>query len=169
MRHLYRRQRRWQQKDEITSVRALFIDEDGTKRSPETWHASPDFVVRRDETHWHAYWRVADLGTAEFREAQRRLIAHYGTDITVHDLPRVLRLAGTLHLKDRENPRQMTVEGRIAAGREWARTKTELLAGLPEISTRSEAGGEASDGSGDIRDVVSALSVIPNPGLHWSE
>jgi hypothetical protein len=65
--------------DEITRVRSLFIDMDG-KPDPEQWHVDPDFLVHRDATHWHAYWRVDDMPVAEFTRAQKRLIAYYGSD-----------------------------------------------------------------------------------------
>jgi hypothetical protein len=44
----------------ITGVRSLFVDADG-KPMPERWHTEPDFIVHRDATHWHAYWRVCDF------------------------------------------------------------------------------------------------------------
>src|SRR5215472_14216161 len=45
---------------EITRVRAIFVDGDGVP-TPTAWQAKPDFLVRRDPTHWHAYWLVADM------------------------------------------------------------------------------------------------------------
>lgn len=83
---------------EITSICAVFVDADGIPL-PEQWHVPPDFIVQRDETHWHAYWRTLDLPVNRFREIQRRLAAHYGTDPAVCNPSRVMRLAGTLHQK----------------------------------------------------------------------
>jgi len=79
-------------------IRALYIDGDGIPL-PEHWHAKPDFLVIRDATHWHAYWLVSDCPVEAFRTAQRRLIAFYGTDPSIHDLPRILRIPGTWHQK----------------------------------------------------------------------
>src|SRR5262249_18851347 len=45
---------------EITLIRAVFIDADNV-RLPNEWHLRPDFIIQRDSTHWHAYWRVFDL------------------------------------------------------------------------------------------------------------
>jgi AAA domain/RepB DNA-primase from phage plasmid len=89
---------------EITSGRAQFVDADGIPR-PSSWHVPPNFIVSRDETHWHAYWRVADVSPAQFTTAQKRLAAHYGTDKRVHDPSRVMRLAGTWHHKDICDPK----------------------------------------------------------------
>ena len=43
---------------EITRVRALFLDADDVPLANINWHISPDFIVQRDATHWHAYWRL---------------------------------------------------------------------------------------------------------------
>src|SRR5579872_2198397 len=42
---------------EITRVRALFVDADGIALLEERdWHAKPDLIIQRDDTHWHGYW-----------------------------------------------------------------------------------------------------------------
>ena len=83
---------------EITTIRAVFVDCDDHPL-PSSWHVQPDFIVQRDETHWHAYWRVFDLPVERFRETQKRLAAYYKTDPSVCNPSRVMRLAGTLHQK----------------------------------------------------------------------
>ncbi|HZK90308.1 MAG TPA: hypothetical protein VFC56_09200, partial [Stellaceae bacterium] len=93
----------------ITHIRTLFIDMDG-QHPPERWHVQPDFFVERDDLHRHAYWLVADCPVAEFKTAQRRLAACYGSDPKVCNPSRVMRLAGTLHLKEPAHPRHITVE-----------------------------------------------------------
>jgi len=60
---------------EITRVRAIFVDGDGVP-TPAAWHAEPDFIVRRDPTHWHAYWLVSDMPRGDFKTAQKRLAAY---------------------------------------------------------------------------------------------
>lgn len=83
----------------ITAVRAVFIDADSVPLETIRWHLRPDFIVQRDATHWHAYWLVTNLPPSGFHEVQKRLAAHYGTDPAVCNPSRVMRLAGTLHLK----------------------------------------------------------------------
>jgi hypothetical protein len=83
---------------EITNIRAVFVDADGIAL-PKSWHTQPDFLVQRDDTHWHAYWRTIDLPVNRFRDVQQRLAAHYGSDPAVCNPSRVMRLAGTLHQK----------------------------------------------------------------------
>jgi hypothetical protein len=119
--------------NEITRVRALFVDGHNIPM-PATWHLDPDFITSRDETHWHAYWRVADI---EFNEAQRRLAAHYGTDPKVCNPSRVMRLAGTVHLKDPSSPRVVTIET-LDPGFGDPRSRSALLAGLQPVPPKTE-------------------------------
>lgn len=93
---------------DVLRVRALFCDFDGREPSGE-WHWTPSLTVQSGHGK-HAYWLLSrsleDSGTtpalplAEFKVAQLRLATHYGSDLKVHDLPRVMRLPGTLHQKD---------------------------------------------------------------------
>jgi len=118
----------------ITKIRALHIDLDNIEWENVEWHAEPDFIVARDATHAHAYWRVTDCPVQEFTEAQLRLIRFYKSDPAVHDLPRVLRVPGTKHQKDARHPHVLRLiekreEWEILAGRPLA----ELITGLPDL------------------------------------
>jgi hypothetical protein len=84
---------------DIVEVRAAFIDADGVPLEGVRWHLRPDFIVQRNATHWHAYWICTDMPPAQFRDVQRWLANHYGGDPKVCNPSRVMRLAGTLHLK----------------------------------------------------------------------
>lgn len=84
----------------ITHVRALFVDLDGAPLEPVTGcQLKPHAIVESSPGRWHAYWRVADCGLADFTPAQKVLAAHFHADPKVCDLPRVLRLPGFLHQK----------------------------------------------------------------------
>ncbi len=138
----------------ITYVRALFVDSDGAP-IPAVWHAEPDFIVRRDAGHWHAYWLVAALPLAEFKAAQKRLAARYGTDPKVCDLPRIMRLAGTLHLKDPNRPLLVRIEGDSGARfPEIARSAAELMAELPEIAATKRPTGAVPTGEPVSLDII---------------
>ncbi len=84
----------------ITKVRSLFVDGDGIP-VPEAWewHSQPDLVVKRDDLHWHAYWKTSDCRPEQFEQAQLRLAHYYKSDPSVSDLSRVMRVPGTLHCK----------------------------------------------------------------------
>lgn len=82
--------------ENVIRIRALFVEFDGTM--PTEFHLPPSLVVR-SRAGLHCYWIVTDCPLTAFSDAQKRLIRHYGSDACVHDLPRVLRLAGFEHRK----------------------------------------------------------------------
>jgi hypothetical protein len=83
----------------VTSARALFVDLDGAPL-PARWHLWPSCIVASSPGRWHAYWTLTPgQPIAAVSEALRRLAAHYSGDPACHDLPRVLRLPGTIHRK----------------------------------------------------------------------
>lgn len=84
----------------VTGLRALFVDCDGTSPLPESWPLAPSIVVQRDATHWHAYWLlVPGQPLTRFEAGQVQLAAHWRTDASVKDLPRVMRCPGFIHHK----------------------------------------------------------------------
>ncbi len=132
---------------EINSIRACFIDADNVPL-PDTWHLPPDFTVQRDEMHWHAHWRVLDVPVDRFRDLQRRLAAHYGTDPAVCNPSRVMRLAGTLHQKDK--PTVVTLAD-MTGGESpclLGHTVDEIARGLPEIVAPNTETPKASAANG---------------------
>ena len=132
---------------EINSIRACFIDADNVPL-PDTWHLPPDFTVQRDEMHWHAHWRVLDVPVDRFRDLQRRLAAHYGTDPSVCNPSRVMRLAGTLHQKDK--PTVVTLADMTGGELPCllGHTVDEVARGLPEIVAPNTETPKASVANG---------------------
>ncbi len=124
---------------EITTVRAVFIDGDNVSL-PDKWHVHPDFIVQRDATHWHAYWLVTDLPVENFRAVQKRLAAHYGTDPAVCNPSRVMRLAGTLHLKNGLPGVPVTLTDFTDGAERWelGHAAAEIVVGLPEIAATAQ-------------------------------
>jgi len=60
----------------------------------------PSAIVQSSRGRAQFYWWVDDtFRLGEFERVQRALIAKFGTDPQVYDLPRVMRVPGTLHLK----------------------------------------------------------------------
>ena len=128
-----------QRDEEITNVRALFIDGDDIPMPAEwEWHQPPSFLVSRGPQRWHAYWLVTDCPPEAFGDAQRRLAARYGSDPVIFNLSRVMRLPGTLHIKGDPVPVRLQ-EGKS----ETLPTHfPELIEGLPPIpvtAARQEA------------------------------
>jgi len=93
----------------VKRVRAVFVDFD--KKNPNRLEQlaqlplPPTMVVESSPEKHHAYWVVnsGEIAFDVFRDLQKALIqyfAHDGADKSVHDLPRVLRLAGFFHKKE---------------------------------------------------------------------
>lgn len=88
----------------VTAVHALWIDYDtaDTKRPDqfaELFALEPSAIVESSPGKHHVYWFAIGLPLEQFTDAQLKLAAHYGTDPTVSDLPRVMRLPGFMHRK----------------------------------------------------------------------
>jgi hypothetical protein len=91
----------------VTGVRSLFVDEDAPLQRPVA--LDPSIVVQADRGK-HYYWKVAPgVRLDAFKPAQKHLISYYGSDPSVDDLPRVMRLPGFFHMK--HGPKLVTLAG----------------------------------------------------------
>jgi RepB DNA-primase from phage plasmid len=92
--------------ENVTRVRALFIDADDPKLIPEIEQKitdgglQPSIAVESSPGKYHYYWLVNDCQLERFKPAQKALIGHFATDKAVNDLPRVMRLPGFIHRKE---------------------------------------------------------------------
>jgi hypothetical protein len=87
----------------ITKVRALFIDLDGTPL-PKTWELLPHVVTNTSPGKYHAYWLVEDVPLVSFSLFQESLANKFKSDPKVKDLPRIMRVAGFYHCKKKPYP-----------------------------------------------------------------
>lgn len=91
--------------EHVTRVRALFADADDPARLLEIEAAiarvmpAPSMIVDTSPGKRHFYWLCNDCPLESFTAAQTALIDRLGTDRTIKDLPRVMRLPGFFHLK----------------------------------------------------------------------
>jgi hypothetical protein len=84
----------------IEGVRAVFADTDGAPLEPiVACGLEPHAVVESSPERWHVYWLVDGLPLDAFRAIQQSIAERFGTDTTVCDLPRVMRLPGFDHRK----------------------------------------------------------------------
>ncbi|MBF0448987.1 MAG: PriCT-2 domain-containing protein [Magnetococcales bacterium] len=84
----------------VTRVRCLFVDLDGTPVDPViNGPLAPHIVVRSSPGRYHAYWLTDDIELEEFKPMQKALALKFDADNSVNDLPRVMRLPGFLHRK----------------------------------------------------------------------
>jgi hypothetical protein len=107
--------------ENIVRPRALFADADSKEQAERcvsmltACGVCPSMAVNSGRGH-HFYF-CADIPRDQFSVLQRQLIAKLGTDPAVKDLSRVMRLPGTLHLKDPANPRLVKLLN--ASGGRW--------------------------------------------------
>jgi len=86
--------------ENIVKVRAVFSDLDGAPLAPVLANgAAPHIIVESSPDRWHPYWLPSRVRLENFEALQNILIRRYGSDSTVHDLPRVMRLPGFIHRK----------------------------------------------------------------------
>lgn len=87
-------------KDNITNVRAVFIDLDGAPLEPvERFELPPSVINNTSDGKWHAYWLVDSLELSEFTPLQEAIADRFDGDPSPKDLPRVMRIPGFYHLK----------------------------------------------------------------------
>jgi hypothetical protein len=87
--------------DNVVKVRANYIDLDGAPLEPVLNAAVPaSIIVESSPGRWHVYWLVLDERLEDFTPTQEALIARFGGDPQVKDLPHVLRVPGFLHRKN---------------------------------------------------------------------
>ena len=90
----------------FTCIRAHFVDLDDVVNSAynlvhaKLWSPAPSFVVHTSKNKHHVYWPCEPYMDAQrFTNTQRRLIKLFNGDVHPIDVPRVMRLPGTVHHK----------------------------------------------------------------------
>jgi len=87
-------------KENIKKVRALFLDLDGApfdkvKQAQLKSHS----LVKSSLGRCHVYWKVKDCSLENFTLIQQAIAKEFGGDSAVCDLPRVMRLPGSINWK----------------------------------------------------------------------
>jgi hypothetical protein len=143
----------------VIALRSLFTDDDGKREGPApSTDAAPPTILVQSARGGHTYWVLKPgESLSEFTQAQVALASHFGTDPAVKDLPRVMRVPGFFHLKDRKNPFLVTVE-HVRPARH---TIQEVLAAFPG-GTPPANGGTGKAKSQKKRDHVPREVVPPN-------
>jgi hypothetical protein len=89
-----------QKDDDITRVRAVFADTDGAPVEPIIDALTPHIVVETSPKKYHVYWLVADFPLDQFKPVQLAIATQFGTDESVTNLSRVMRMPGFHHNKN---------------------------------------------------------------------
>jgi len=86
-------------KENITGIRAVFLDLDGVPL-PEEWPLKPHLIIESSPGKYHAYWWVeSGFPMDQFESTQKAIAAKFNGDKAVCDLPRVMRIPGFFHQK----------------------------------------------------------------------
>ncbi len=112
----------------VVQVRAIFADFDGAPL-PERWELRPHLVVLSSPGKYHVYWLVCDLPLDEFSRVQKALAAYHGSDGSVHDLPRVMRVPDFYHCK--HDPVMVEL---VEVNEQHHYTRAEVLTAWPNIA-----------------------------------
>ena len=113
---------------DITRVRAVFADWDDPNADMEPPPLEPTMVVETSPRKFHFYWCVEDVPLDQFEGLQRGISQALGTDKSVIDLSRVLRVPERfLHTKDPDNMPEVRLD--YSGGPRY--TLMELLEAFP--------------------------------------
>lgn len=123
----------------VQRVRAFFLDLDGAPLEPVTAWEPPHIICETSPGKWHAYWLVDDCPLDAFKPAQKDLIASFGGDDCIHDLPRVMRLPGFYHQKGEPFMVSMieTSAFPVAFTYKEFRTKLDAIKPAPKLSEQA--------------------------------
>jgi hypothetical protein len=89
----------------IVSAPCFFADLDKVPiGNLDRFPIKPHLIIETSPGKFHAYWPVDGIPLDRFSEMQRRLAELLGSDPVVHDLPRIMRLAGFYHMKNPDAP-----------------------------------------------------------------
>jgi hypothetical protein len=94
----------------IVCVRAYFSDLDGAPLDNLLrFTLRPHFVVHTSDKRFHPYFLIGGASLGQFKTTQQKLAKVLEGDLSVCDLPRVLRLAGFPNQKDPARPFPVTI------------------------------------------------------------
>ena len=84
---------------DIHRVRYVFADTDGADPEPLTKALKPHITVESSPGRYHIYWKVSDCEVAKFKAVQGALAIKYGTDPSIKNPSRIMRIPGFFHQK----------------------------------------------------------------------
>lgn len=145
----------------IEEVRAVFLEFDGDPRGkdhddPRTLHQylaeslplTPHLVVQSSlDTKLHLYFKVEGVSLEEYPRIQKALARRYGSDPSVNNLARIMRVPGTKHVKDPSNPLPCKV---LECNPHLPYSRDELVAELELETELREIAESASLYDGDL-------------------
>ncbi len=101
---------------DITRIRALFADDDTPRAEPrQDWPMPPSIIVRTSKVDegnkYHYYWLTSTTNFDEWERCMLGLIDRYKTDISIHDISRIMRLPGFVNNKNKSRSKVIENNG----------------------------------------------------------
>ncbi|GHF54461.1 DUF5906 domain-containing protein [Seohaeicola zhoushanensis] len=96
--------------ENVTRLRAHYIDLDGIDavqqlEAAKAFNPAPSFAVQSSPGKYHVYWLIEPHNDRDrFTLVQRKLVTRFNSDPSIIDIARILRLPGTLHMKNPASP-----------------------------------------------------------------
>ena len=152
--------------ENVTSVRAGYVDLDGAPLEPVINHElEPTIIVQSSRDRWHVYYLCENLPLEEFEHLQLGLIATFDGDPVIKDLPRVMRLPGFVHQKVKKGVRSEPFRTRIESAYEDGHSYSgdELLAAFSPAGNANDAAEETQRytfKTPDMAEIEAALAFI---------
>jgi hypothetical protein len=162
---------------DVVEANCFFADFDGTPReNVDRLGLKPHVEVETSPQKFHFYWRITGIPIEAWTAVQKRLIALFDSDRSIHDLPRIMRLPGFLHQKTPETPHLVAIVGANDAPPYTydafiaALTAAEQAAGIGAAKPRKQlpasiAAPDDRKRAGDIGRAESALRHLIGMGL----
>lgn len=134
-------------KASITRLAAYFLDTDGAPVEPiMKAMPKPLGVTSSSEGNYHIYWRTEDP-MDNFRPTQKTLAQAFNCDEAMVNLDRVVRIPGTWHVKNPQNPIQVKFQECDVRG---VFTANDLLSHAPQAVPSPVTGDTANMNNGLI-------------------
>ncbi len=114
---------------DVSRVRAVFADWDRPNVNPPEALLMPSMYVETSPGKYHIYWLVDDLPLLKFEQVQRGIAMWMGSDASVVDLSRELRVPGFMHTKNPMKPTPV----RLAALSGHRYTADQVIEAFPAV------------------------------------
>src|SRR6185295_14608908 len=125
---------------DVVELRALFVDSDKGPIPLDKYTLPPHIRVRTPGGE-HAFWLLQRGERLEdFNDAQKQLIRWFGTDVSINNLDRVMRLPGFAHCKGAPTLVDQVIYGDLS--RRF--TIAEVLRAYPAVRLVSPSRGAAA-------------------------
>jgi len=119
----------------VIGYRNFFVDYDDS--TEPSWTIPPTCTTKRGPRNGHGFFHVkGECSKEDWIRVQKHLIMFYKTDPVMTDPPRVIRVAGFLHLKDSKNPQMYRLD---IINKDVSYTVDEMIASMPLNEAQQEA------------------------------